>query len=122
MIKGFEDYTHELKKNELDLINDFINFFKNRKGSKKAVTNKKIILSFEKLFEIRLSPARVRKIINYLRTNKIIKNLIASSNGYYIEEDPDLVLIYKNSLLQRANEIIKVAESFEVITQQKIDF
>ena len=60
-----------------------------------------------------LNGARIRKIINHIRTSGMVTNLIAGSKGYYISNDPDELRAYIQSLRQRADAITAVANSME---------
>ena len=82
-------------------------------GSENAVTSKQIIEAM-KGQGITLNGARLRKIINHIRRNKLVRNLVASSKGYYVETDQEKIRDYVDSLVQRAEAIREVAKSFEI--------
>ena len=87
MIEGFEDETQPLTADEdtaAVLLGRY--FHKYYVGENNAVTSHRIISGFKEIHNIKLSGARVRKIINHLRRNHI-PMLVASSKGYYIEND-----------------------------------
>lgn len=111
MLTGFEDITYELTPKEVELVNGFVKGFKNKVGAKNAITSTQIIKLYKAKGE-NLTGARVRKIVNFIRTNKLIINLIATSKGYYIENDPEKLEKYKESLQQRVNEITRVLNSY----------
>lgn len=114
MIEGFEYITADLTDSELKLVAKFVKGFQDKIGVFKAVKSQKIISGFKKEYNIDLSGARVRKIINYIRINGLVPNLVATSKGYYIEPSPTKRKAYVNSLHQRAHAILAVAKSFEV--------
>lgn len=58
-----------------------------------------------------LTGARIRKIVNYLRTSRICPRLIASAKGYYISNNPEELTEYITSLRQRASAIQAVADA-----------
>lgn len=60
----------------------------------------------------KVSSVRIRKVINYIRVNMLIKNLLAGSKGYYVSEDPKEIKDYIRSLDGRIEAIRKVRESF----------
>lgn len=64
--------------------------------------------------EIDITDARIRKIINYIRVNKLIVNLLATSKGYFISNDFEEINKYKESLIARANSILNLAKSYEI--------
>lgn len=113
MLKGFEDFTAELSDYEREtLLPLFIQSFTPRVGRSKAVTNKEIVAALKKK-GYKISDARVRKIINHIRTHDLVKGLIATSDGYYVSHDITEVADYCDSLAGRENEIHRVRESME---------
>lgn len=60
-----------------------------------------------------VTPARVRKIINHIRLNRLIPGLVASSKGYWVEKDPVRLRVYINSLNDRCRAIEAVAKALE---------
>ena len=67
-----------------------------------------------------LSPARIRKCINVLRTSGEIKCLLASSKGYYISDSEQEMKDYEESLLGRELAIRQVREA--IADQRKLRF
>jgi hypothetical protein len=111
MINGFENETGDLNEFELGLVPGFVKGFNTKQGKNNAITSKEIIRKYSD-HGIKLTGARIRKIVNHIRTNGLVKNLIASSAGYYISNDPDELEAYKQSLIQRANAILAIANSY----------
>lgn len=110
MLPGFENITHDLTDYERDvLVPLFVRGLRKKVGVKEAVTNKKIVDSLkQKGFKV--TDARVRKIINYIRRAHLIEGLVASSRGYYITRDPVEIKRYIQSLDGRENEIHQIKE------------
>jgi NMD protein affecting ribosome stability and mRNA decay len=109
VLKGFEDITCDLSDYEKTiLVPEFVNRFKDRVGSHRAVSNSKIIKSLKSQgFKISDS-VRVRKIINYIRNHKLTEGcLIANSKGYYISYKANEIKEYLESLEGREYEIRK---------------
>ena len=79
---------------------------RNQKGK---ITNNDLRALMMKEHAIHLSQIQMRKIINYLRTEGIIKNLTADWEGYWIENDKAKVLKYIKGLELRAKAIMNVA-------------
>ena len=52
-----------------------------------------------------LTGVRIRKIMNFIRRNHLVRFLIASGNGYYIAETSDEVAKYIKSLDERIEAI-----------------
>ena len=90
-------------------------------GSERAVTAQHICNSLanqDAMFRTEkgspyLNGARIRKIINFIRTNGMCPHLIASSKGYYISNNRDELSEYIQSLHARAAAISAVAMSME---------
>jgi hypothetical protein len=112
MINNFEDYTGQLSEEEFTIMKVMIPAFKLRKGADNAVTSIEITEKMEQAGYKRLNGARLRKIINYIRIHHLVPNLVASQKGYYVETDENKIRGYRESLLERANAIRAVAESF----------
>lgn len=114
MIQGFEDQTEELTQYEIEvLVPLMVKGLSTKIGYNNAITNSKI-RSRLKDKEMNISDARIRKIINYIRVNKLIVNLLATSKGYFISNDPSEINKYKESLIARANSILNLAKSYEI--------
>lgn len=111
MINGFEEETGPLSTEEISLVPRLIKGFSHRIGEKNAITSDQIIYKL-KAEGHKMSGPRLRKIVNHIRTKKILVNLIATSKGYYIETDPDKIRDYIDSLKARANAIMAVANSY----------
>ena len=113
MIENFEHETATLTKEEIRAASIIARRIAGNVGVKNAVTSSRIIEAM-KGQGIELTGARVRKIINYIRRNGLVKNLVASSNGYYVERDPAKLRAYVDGLLQRSEAIRAVAKSYEI--------
>ena len=112
MINGFEKETHELTDYEMFLLPKIVIGLKTKVGETKAITNKEMVDKL-RLLDYKVNPARIRKIINHIRINRLIINLVSSSKGYWVENNIDRIKSYIESLEQRANEIQRVANSFK---------
>ena len=113
MINGFEEITYHLTEYERDiLLPIMIKGLKKRHGIENAITSKVIQ---EKCSDAgyKLNGARIRKLINYIRINHLVPFLMATSKGYYVENDISKLYTYIESLNQRANAILAVAKSLE---------
>ena len=111
MINGFEE-TKPLTTTEFSMLPLFVKGLSTKIGEANAITNDQMIKALAaKSFY--LTPARVRKIINHIRVKKLLKNLVATSNGYYIENDTEKLNTYIESLRQRADAILAVANSYK---------
>lgn len=87
-----------------------------KKGKMNAVTNKQIVYGLRKQGLI-INEARVRKLINYIRTNDLVESLMASSIGYYITDNERELISYEKTLLSREVAIRNVRMS--IIRQRR---
>lgn len=113
MLSQFEDYTQELSKEEKKILPIVVNGLKKCIGKEKAYTNKAITQAIKMRYHIKVSDARLRKIIQYIRTKDLVPLLIASSKGYYVSNDKEEIREYINSLNQRLNSIKSTAISMK---------
>ena len=119
MIQGFELETEPLNEREQnELLPPIVAGLQTKIGRQKAVTNKAIVAGLLQNRGIRISEARVRKIINHIRCNDLVPCLVATSEGYYIAESEQELLDYETSLEGRERAINAVRES---IHRQRMD-
>lgn len=113
MIEGFEEFTYEVTEAEMKIILILVERFKKRIGKQLAVKNATIIKWLFDNHGIQVGGARIRKMINYIRTENLVPNLIATSKGYYISNDGAELEKYILSLRQRARAIEAIANKIE---------
>jgi len=113
MIKGFENETEPLSAEELIALPILIEGFKKLKGKECAMTAKYIAAQMKKHHFITIDGARIRKVVNYIRTNNKVPFLMATSRGYYVSDSTDEILEYVKSLKDRADSIYHVAKCLE---------
>ena len=102
MINGFTEHTSPLTDKELGALPVVEKALKNAYGANNAIYN-------DQLRKITgLTSARVRKLINHIRTNGIVKCVVASSKGYYIASSEQELLDYEESLMGRESAIREV--------------
>lgn len=109
----FEQETSKLSEYEMDeLMPVMVKCLQNKVGKENAVTNCYMV---EKMQEhgYKISEARVRKIINYIRIHGLIDRLMASNKGYYITEDENEMSNYIQSLIGREEAIHEVRLAME---------
>ena len=112
MITGFEELTEPLtEKEETVFLPPILQGLRAKIGREMAVTNKAIIHGLRVNRGIKISEARVRKIINHIRCNDLVPCLIATSEGYYIAQTEQELLDYEESLEGREDAIREVRMS-----------
>lgn len=110
MIKGFDKETQPLTDYETGvLLPLLVRGLQTKIGHNSAVTNRYIVSQLKPTYNV--TEARVRKIINHIRTADLIPGLIATSEGYFIAETEQELKDYEMSLLGREMAIREVRES-----------
>ena len=112
MINGFEIETKPLSETEKLMLPELMEGFKNKYGEENAVKSEYIISQMKKRGH-KIGGARLRKLVNFIRIEGMIPNLMATSKGYYRETDPDKLKTYVESLKQRAEAIMSVAMAMQ---------
>lgn len=116
MITNFEDITRELTGKELELIPILVKSFSGHEESSpiKAPAIIKGVNEYlaRNNYKIKMSGPRLRKCCNYIRVNGLLP-LIATSTGYYVSYDKEVVKEQIQSLRQRANSINRCADGLE---------
>ena len=112
MIEGFDDDTCELSSYEKTLVPIIVSKIKGNIGEEMAVKNKDIIRRLNSMGYEKITAARIRKIIHYIRVSKKVTNLIATSKGYYRAKSKSEIEKFVLSLQQRINSIQSVRDSF----------
>ncbi|WP_373248777.1 hypothetical protein [Bacteroides thetaiotaomicron] len=121
MIKGFDRETQPLTEYEIGvLLPLLVKGLQTKLGRENAVTNKHIVNALKGA--CKLNEARVRKIINHIRTNDLVPGLIATSEGYFIATTEAELLEYEESLKGREDAIrevrLSIARQRRILYQQ----
>ena len=116
MITNFEEHTSELTSEEMDILPIVVHGFRNYKKespikAELIVTRMNEFLAVRG-FKTRISQPRLRKMVNYIRTNGIIP-LIATSHGYFTSDCKEIIQEQIKSLQERANSIQRCAEGLK---------
>ena len=113
MITNFEKITKELSQEELELLPILIIGFKshsiNNPIKAQTIIEKMNLYLIQYHYKIRMNGPRLRKFCNHIRTNAIIP-LIATSNGYFVSHDLEILKSQIRSLYERAKSIQNCAE------------
>ena len=107
-VTNFESITYELTEDELKHVNGLVLALKLR-TKESAIKAPEIVKSMNIFAErhdlCKMTDARLRKCINYIRSNSILP-VIAGSNGYYTSFDEKELSDQIKSLTERANSIL----------------
>ena len=104
MIEGFEDFTKDITlsdRYDLELVNLISKGLRARVGKENKITN---IEMREKLLDNKgkkINGAKMRRCIQYIRANQLVPMLCASKGGYYVAEDREEWVKYKESFRSR---------------------
>lgn len=113
MINGFKQHTEPLTDYERDTLLPVIcRGLRSKVGEAMAITNTKITRAMN-VAGYQMTEARLRKIINHIRVNGMVRWLIATSKGYYIATSRREMEDYIVSLRGREDAIRAVRESME---------
>jgi hypothetical protein len=113
MITNYENITEGLTQEETKIIlPKVVELVRWRRGKENAVTNRKLVNLLTAMGHDVCEP-RIRKMINQIRLNGIVKNLLATSKGYYITTDHEEIKNYVKSLRERASAINAIADTFQ---------
>jgi len=89
MIPGFEDFTEDVTKEEIEVINMIAKGLNAREGSKNAITNAQAREALYRNKGINVADAKFRKYIQYIRAYNLVPMLCASSKGYWVAKDEE---------------------------------
>lgn len=116
MITTFEQYTHELSADEMEILQLVIHGFRGYKKTnpiKAELIVKRMNVFLENNgYKIRLTQPRLRKLVNYIRSNSLIP-LIATSQGYFTTDCKLTIQEQIKSLQERANSIERCAQGLK---------
>jgi len=113
MITNFETITYELTDNEKAILPLLIIGFQNYTETN-PIKEPEIVARFnERNIGLKLSAVRLRKLVNYIRSNSLLP-LIATSKGYYVSTNKNVIASQIKSLEQRANSIMNCAYGLKV--------
>jgi hypothetical protein len=115
-ITNFEEFTHELTSEEMEILPIVVHGFRNYKKANPIKSELIVTRLNEYLlvrgYKIKMTGVRLRKIVNYIRTNGIIP-LIANSHGYFTSDCKETIQEQIKSLQERANSIERCAEGLK---------
>lgn len=115
-LTNFNDYSGDLSPEEMEIIpiviHGFRRYDKNNPIKSKLIVTRLNEYLFLKGYKIKMSGVRLRKIVNYIRSNGLIP-LIATSKGYFVSKNKMDILDQIKSLKERARSIERCAKGLE---------
>ncbi len=116
MITNFEEVTNELTNEEMELIpmaiHGFRQYKKNNPIKAELIVKRMNEYLESKGIKTRLTQPRLRKMVNYIRSNGLLP-LIATSNGYFTSDCKQTIMDQIRSLQERANSIERCAQGLK---------
>ena len=103
MITNFESITTELTEQEKLILQQIIKGFSSH-NKDNPIKEPDIVRLFNERSPVKINGVRLRKIVNYIRSNGLLP-LIATSRGYYVSYDKNEIELQIKSLMQRARSI-----------------
>ena len=115
MINGFKEQTEPLNDYERDiLLPVIVRGLQTKIGASAAITNKEMADKLQEHGYDKVSGPRIRKIINFIRIQGLITNLIASNNGYWVENDIQERRKYVQGVKDRAQSMLASLKNIEI--------
>jgi len=120
MVTNFESITYELNEDELKHVNGLVLALKLR-TKESAIKAPEIVKSMNIFAErhnlCKMTEARLRKCINFIRSNSLLP-VIGTSIGYYCSYDEKELSDQIKSLTERANSIFDCVRGLDKILKE----
>ena len=115
-VTNFEEFTNELSSDEMEIlpivVHGFRNYKKNNPIKAELIVTRMNEYLLARGYKTRMTQPRLRKMVNYIRTNSLIP-LIATSQGYFTSDCKQTIQEQIKSLQERANSIERCAEGLK---------
>ena len=111
MIENFEEITVELTEEELEMIPMVIRGM-SKYSKSNQIKSDEIVKRWNANSEFNMTGAKLRKMVNYIRTKGLCP-IIATSSGYYVSTDKEEIKSQVKSLNQRAASIKQCADGLK---------
>jgi len=116
MITNFEQVTFELTNEEMEILplvmHGFRQYKKNNPIKAELIVSRMNQFLNNRGYKIRLTQPRLRKLVNYIRSNGLLP-LIATSHGYFTSDCKETIIEQIKSLQERANSIERCAQGLK---------
>ncbi|MBC8315241.1 MAG: hypothetical protein H8E51_07035 [Bacteroidetes bacterium] len=108
-VTNFEEVTKELSEDEFSMLPNLIQILQEHADQENAIYSNDLCRKMATRCKVeKFSGPRLRKMVNYLRVNGILP-VIATSKGYYLSYNKDIIELQIKSLFERASAIRKSA-------------
>ena len=119
MIINFENFTHELTEKECKAVPRIIQGIVRCVGEKNAVKASQMSAKLAKDGYGKITGPRIRKIMNFIRSEGIIRNIVATSKGYFIATKQEELDSYRESVEQRAKAMLRLLNGIDLKIQSE---
>ena len=103
-----------VRQSEMKYVEALVKVLGKRVGPHKAIYNCQLQDYLYSKFGDEVAASSIRRYINYIRIKKLVTNLIACSDGYFVASTPEQLSVYIESLKHRAFAILCLVDSYEV--------
>lgn len=101
MIPGFEDFTQDITQDEIELAEDIAKGLNARVGKDNAITNTDMRDGMFSSRGVKISDAKMRKYIQYIRAYNLVPMLCSSKKGYWRAETKEEFIKSRESFAAR---------------------
>jgi len=101
MIPGFEEFTEDVKEEDIKNINLIAKGLTPRVGIKNAITNTDMRALLYLNCGINISDAKLRRYIQHIRAHRLVSMLCASKKGYYVATTVEDWIKYREGFRSR---------------------
>ena len=120
MVRGFENITAPLsERDKSEIVPCLVRLLEWRKGRACAIPNRELRAELRSRSYI-ISDAKLRALINYIRTEGLVPRLLANSDGYYVAGCVSECADYCDSLREREAAIRAVRQALEAQCAQQL--
>jgi hypothetical protein len=101
MIEGFEEFTEDVKEEDIEVINMIVRGLEIRVGIEKAITNADMRSLLYLNRGVNVSGAKMRRHIQYIRAYRLISMLCGGKKGYYVARNVEEWIKYREGFRSR---------------------
>lgn len=113
MITNFEEITADLTADERRELHTVATALKNFNGPGMAIKGPRLQVYLSNNYFVEVSGPRLRKMVNFLRSRRILP-VVATSRGYYVSNDQTELTRQIKSMEERAAAIKAAADGLRV--------
>lgn len=100
MIKEFEEYTLNISEDDMEAVDTLRTFLLHRVGKQHSIKGSDLIILLTRQGH-NVNAPKLRRYIQYMRAEKVIERLCGGKNGYYIAENEEIWVQYREAFRSR---------------------